>query len=227
MVMEGVTTYKLGATYLAPALSSTLDTDGRMTVFDSDLYEEFLGKHRDRLLNEKRGEYTEKYYQSAYDKHLTAFKESYEKDGLTEAEISAKCDAYAKEYIDNRIIEENLKLAESDPAAVMTLTHGKWMYQMGETVACYALACGSTDYASAEAINNASFSNRDTLSSAIYLFGKNVLPYDIEIIRVQSPNSLAIKESMSTLWTVILAGVLPLTAVGVGVFVTVKRRRFN
>ena len=98
---------------------------------------------------------------------------------------------------------------------------------MGETVSSYALACGSTDYASSEAIGNASFSNRDTLSSAIYLFGKNVLPYDIDIILIKSESSLAIKDSMATLWTVILAAVLPLSVVAAGAVMMVKRRRHN
>lgn len=227
IMMEGITSYKLGAAYLAPALSYTTDSEGRIRVFDEELYGEFLTKYEKTILEEKHDEYTAKYYQAAYDRHMESYKANYEKDGLSEAEIAEKCASYAKDYVDSKIMDENLKLAASSPSPVMTLTHGSWMYQPGESVACYALACGSTDYASEEAIGNASFSNRDTLSSAIYLFGKNVLPYDIEVIRIESPSSLAIKDGMITLWTVILAVILPLCAAGVGVYVTVKRRRHN
>ncbi len=227
MISEGMTSYKLGAAYLVPELSATIGSDGSYRVFNTDLYEEYSEKYEAALREEKLDAYTEKYYQKAYDQHFKANREAYEKQGLTEAEIVAKCDEYAKKYVEKRLYDENFKLSESDPAAVMTLTHGSWMYELGESVACYALACGSTDYASTEALANASFSNRDTLYSAMYLFGKNVLPYDIDIISVKSQSSLSISDSMVIIWTVTLAVVIPLGAVVSCVIVMAKRRRHN
>lgn len=227
MVSEGMTSYKQGATFLVPTLSATLGADGSYRVFDTDLYEEYSEKYKDALREEKLSEYTEKYYQKAYDQHLKVYREDYEKEGLSEAEIAAKCDEHAKIYVEKRLYDENFKLSDSDPAAVMTLTHGRWMYELGESVDCYALACGSTDFASAEALNNASFSNRDTLFSAMYLFGKNVLPYDIDIISIKSQSSLAITSSMATVWTVILCAVLPASVVVACAVVMKKRRRHN
>jgi len=227
MISEGMTSYKLGATFLVPELSATIGADGSYRVFDPDLYEEYSEKYEEALREEKLAEYTEKYYQKAYDLHIKAYREEYEKEGLSEAEIAAKCDEYAKRYVEKRLYDENLRLSESDPAAVMTLTHGSWMYELGESVACYALACGSTDYASIEALENASFSNRDTLFSAMYLFGKNVLPYEIDIVTIRSQSSLSITSAMATVWTVILAVVLPLGVVATCVVVTAKRRRHN
>ena len=227
MIMEGVTSYKLGASFVVPVLSYTTNENGGYTVFDKELYGDFLARYEASIRSENLAEYTAKYYQAAYDRHKESNLEAFEKEGLTDAEIAQRCDEHAKRYVDNKIIEDHLKLADSSPSAVMTLTHGSWMYEIGETVPTYALACGTTDYASAEALENASFSNYDVLSSAIYLFGKNVLPYDIDIIRIESESSLAIKDSMVTLWTVILAVILPLAAATVGVVITVKRRRHN
>ena len=226
-ISEGMTSYKLGATFLVPALSATVDANGSYRVFDTDLYEEYAAEIEEKLRADKLEEYTEKYYQKMYDQHFESYREDYEKEGLTADEIAKKCDEYAKKYVENRLYGENFRLSDSDPAAVLTLTYGKWMYELGETVDCYALACGSTDFASKEALENATFSNRDTLFSAMYLFGKNVLPYDIDIITVESESSLSITSGLVTVWTVILAVVIPLGVVATCVVVTNKRRRHN
>lgn len=227
MVSEGMTTYKLGATFYVPALSVALGENGSYRVYDTDLYEEYRAKYEQAIRDEKLALYIEKYYQKAYDQHLKGYREEYENQGLTEAEIDAKCKEYAEKYVEKRMLDENLQLCESDPAAVMTLTHAKWMYKVGESVPAYALACGSTDYASGEALENASFSNRDTLYSAIYLFGKSVLPYDIDIIEIESESSLAISESMAVVWTVVLAVLFPIGVLTACIVVMRKRRRHN
>ena len=230
MVMEGVTSYKVGGAFLAPAQSAVQYADGGYRVFDATLYEEYVGKYYDEEYAKIAPLYREEFYQSAYDTHYGENLEDYRKDGLSDAEIADKCKTYAEEFVKDKIddhMKAYLKLSDSEPSPVMTLTHASWMYQSGETVSSYALMCGTTDFASEEAIENASFSNRDTLYTAIYLFGKNVLPYDIDIIKVESPSSLTIGNGMAITWFVILAAVIPLGVIAAGVTVTVKRRRHN
>ncbi len=230
MVMEGVTSYKLGAAFLAPALSAAHFQNGGYRVFDADLYEEYRAAYEAPIRESISAEYRTKYYQSAYDEFYEANHEEYEKEGLSQEEIAEKCREYAEDYVEEMIKEylaDYLALADTAPSAVLTLTHANWMYEQGESVAAYALACGSTDYASKEAIDNGSFSNRDTLFSAIYLFGKNVLPYDIDIIQVEASSALAITETMAIVWSILLAAVIPLGVFAAGITVTVKRRRHN
>ena len=230
MVMEGVTAYKLGAAFLTPAKSAIAYKNGGYRVFDADLYEEYVGKYYDAKYNEILPLYTETYYDTAYQNHYDSYLEDYRKEGLTDTEIADKCKAYAEGYVKEHVdayMASYLTLSDSSPSAVMTLTHASWMYELGETISSYALACGTTDFASEEAIENASFSNRDTLFTAIYLFGKNVLPYDIDIIKVESTSSLAIDSTMTAVWFVILAAVVPAGVIAVGITVTIKRRRHN
>lgn len=230
MVMEGVTSYKVGAAFLAPAKSAAHFNHGGYTVYDPTLYEEYTANYYkteyDRIYPEMR----ETHYERAYNDHYKNNLEAYQKDGLSDEEIAEKCRTYAEDYVKEQAdlhMASYLKLAEATPSGIMTLTHAAWMYQSGETVSSYAMACGTTDFAAEEAIDNASFSNRDILFTAIYLFGKNVLPYDIDIIKVQSTSSLNISSSMAIVWTVILAAVIPVGVIAAGVTVTVKRRRHN
>lgn len=227
MISENSTAYKLGATYLVPALSAAHGSDGSYRIYDAELYEEYSRLYEKTVRAEKLDAYIEKYYQKAYDQHMKTYGEDYANEGLTEDEIKKNCDEYAMRYVEKRLYDENFKLCDSDPDALLTLTHGTWMYKIGEMVDCFALACGSTDYASTEALDNASFSNRDTLYSAMYLFGKNVLPYEIDIIMIESGSSLSITDTLAVVWTVILAVIIPLGSVAACIHVMAKRRRHN
>ena len=225
------TTYKLGATFRAPSRSAAIyANDGGYRLFDKDLYERYVTMYDAAKRAEISQKLHDESYQSYYDNHYKNSYEDFVKEGLTEAEIEQKCRDYANDLVEedvNAFMNEYLFYQEADASALLTLTHGAWTYTDSEVVNTYLLACGSTAYASESAIENAAYSNRDTLYSAIYLFGKNVLPYDIDVIRIATPSSLAILESTANTWTVILTVVLPLAFVGAGVFVVVKRRKHN
>lgn len=225
------TSFKLGATFVAPKQSAAIyEDDGGYRVFDKTLYESYVEAYDKDKRDEITAQYTEERYQSYYDAYAESSKDEFEEEGLSEDEIAKKCDEYAQERVEEDVeyfMRDYLFYAESDASALMTLTHGAWSYATNESVNLYLLACGSTAYASKEAIENAAYSNRDTLYSAIYLFGKNVLPYDIEIIKIATPSSLAISDDSANSWTIFLSGVLPLILVGAGTVVVIKRRKHN
>ncbi len=227
-IMEGITTYRLGAAFRAPALSAAEYRDGSFACYDSNVYEAYAALHYQTNYDRIYPEYREKYYKDAYDRHREEKKEEFEKEGLSESEIAKRCADYAEGYVRERVEAYMADfLAERTPDPIMTLTHSSWMYTTSESVSGYMLACGSTAYASEDALHNAAFSNRDTLYSAIYLFGKNVLPFDIDIIKIEATSALAISEGMATVWTVILSAVLPLSAAAVGIVLVVKRKKHN
>ena len=229
--VEGWTSYKLGAAFLTPALSTAVYANGGgYACFDSDIYEKFVAEHYDEKYASILAEYTDKRYQKYYDTHYEKNREDYEKEGLSAAEIDAKCKTFAENTVKEdaeRFMSSWLALREGDPYAVMTLTHGQWMYKTNETVPMYLLACGSTAYASNDAIENAAYSNRDVLYSAVYLFSKNVLPYDIDVIKLVDTSALSISDAMTVTWTVILCAVMPLSVIGAGIFVLIRRRKHN
>ena len=224
------TSFKLGATFKAPKQSAAIFENGGYRVFDKTLYESYVEQYDAAKRAEIEALYREERYQEYYDAYYNSSKSEFEKDELSEEEIAKKCDEYATSRVGedvNAYMREYIAYAESDASALMTLTHGAWAYATSESVNLYLLACGSTAYASKDAIENAAYSNRDTLYSAIYLFGKNVLPYDIDIIKIATPSSLAILEDTATSWTYFLSGFLPLVLVAVGAVVVVKRRKHN
>lgn len=225
------TSFKLGATFLAPKKSAAIfEDDGGYRVFDKTLYESYVEQYDAEKREEITALYTKERYQTYYDNYASSSKEEFEKDNLSAEEIAKKCDEYAKERVQEDVesfMRDYLEYAESNASALMTLTHGAWSYAMSEAVNLYLLACGSTAFASKEAIENAAYSNRDTLYSAIYLFGKNVLPYDIDIIKIETPSSLAIDDSAANRWTIFLSGILPLVLVGTGTVVVIRRRKHN
>jgi len=225
------TSFKLGATFLAPKASAAIfEDDGGYRVFDKTLYESYVEKYDKDKREEITALYSEERYQTYYDNYLRDSKEEFEKDNLTAEEIAKKCEEYAKTRVEEDVesfMRSYLAYAESKASPLMTLTHGAWSYATSESVNLYLLACGSTAFASKEAIENAAYSNRDTLYSAIYLFGKNVLPYDIDIIKIATPSSLAIEESTANGWTIFLSGILPLVFVGAGAVVVIRRRKYN
>lgn len=231
MVMEGVTSYKLGPAFRAPALSAAVYQDGAsFACYDSNVYEAYAALYYQDKYDEIYPEYREKYYQSAYDRHLEEKGEEYREEGLSESEIAEKCDEYASSYVDEEVeayMDSYLSLDTSSTPAILTLTHANWMYAQSETISSYMLACGSTAYASEDALSNAAYSNRDTLYSAIYLFGKNVLPYDLDIIKIVDSSSLSIREGTAVAWSVFLSVLLPLIPVGAGIAVLVKRKKKN
>ncbi len=231
LIQEGSTTYKLGAVFRAPALSAAVYENGAgFKVFDEALYDRYLAQYYQSKYDEIYAEYSSLYYQSYYDNYYEASLEDFEDEGLSADEIANKCDEYAKTCVLEHVtffMNEYLSLNVSDASALMTLTHGTWYYSRNETVNTFLLACGSTAYASEEALTNAAYSNRDTLYSAVYLFGKNVLPYDIDIIQIVDDSSLAITDTMATVWTILLSAVLPLLFVGAGVCVMIRRRKHN
>jgi len=199
-------------------------------VFDKTLYGHYVEEYDKEKREEITALYTEERYQTYYDAYYESSREEFEKENLTADEIAKKCDEQAKSRVNEDVesfMRRYLEYAESDASALMTLTHGAWSYAISESVNLYLLACGSTAFASKEAIENAAYSNRDTLYSAIYLFGKNVLPYDIDIIKIETPSSLAIYEDTAEGWTIFLSGVLPLVFVGAGAIVVIRRRKHN
>ncbi len=225
------TSFKLGATFLAPKQSAAIFEDnGGYRVFDKTLYEGYVEQYDKEKREEITALYTEERYQTYYDAYYESSKEEFEKENLSAEEIAKKCDEYTKNLIKEDVesfMRRYIEYAESNASALMTLTHGAWSYATSEAVNLYLLACGSTAFASEEAIENAAYSNRDTLYSAIYLFGKNVLPYDIDIIKIESPSSLAIQESAANGWTIFLSAILPLVLVAAGTVVVIKRRKHN
>ena len=225
------TSFKLGATFLAPKKSAAIfENNGGYRVFDKTLYESYVEQYDKAKRDEITALYNEERYQFYYEAYAESSREEFEKDGLTAEEIAEKCAEYAKTRVTEDVesyMRSYIEYAESDASALMTLTHGAWSYAMSESVNLYLLACGSTAFASEEAINNAAYSNRDTLYSAIYLFGKNVLPYDIDIIKIETPSSLAIDDSAANGWTIFLSGILPLVFVATGAVVVIRRRKHN
>ena len=228
---ESTLDQELSTSFLAPIASAAIfDNDGGYRVFDKTLYESYVEKYDKEKREEITALYTEERYQNYYDNYLEDSKEEFEKENLTAEEIAKKCDEYAKTCVKEDVdffMSSYLDYAESKASPLMTLTHGAWSYATSESVNLYLLACGSTEFASQEAIENAAYSNRDTLYSAIYLFGKNVLPYDIDIIKIATPSSLAIKDSAANGWTIFLSGILPLVFVGAGAVVVIRRRKYN
>lgn len=225
------TSFKLGATFLAPKQSAAIFENGDgYRVFDKTLYESYVEKYDQAKREEITALYTEERYQNYYDAYYESSREEFEKENLSADEIAKKCDEFAKESVNDDVesfMRSYLEYAESNASALMTLTHGGWSYALSESVNLYLLACGSTAFASEEAIGNAAYSNRDTLYSAIYLFGKNVLPYDIDIIKIETPSSLAIDDSSANGWTIFLSGILPLVFVATGAVVVIRRRKHN
>ena len=216
---------------MAPKQSAAIfEDDGGYRIFDKTLYEEYVEQYDSAKREAIKALYTEERYQEYYDNYALSSKEEFEKEELSAEEIAQKCDEYAKTRVDEDVesfMRSYLDYAESDASALMTLTHGAWSYATNESVNLYLLACGSTAFASKEAIENAAYSNRDTLYSAIYLFGKNVLPYDIDIIKIATPSSLAIPEDAASNWTIFLSGILPLVFVAAGAVVVIRRRKHN
>ncbi len=228
-VMEGVTTYKLGATFKAPVLSA-LKYDEAFLCFDENIYNEYIEKYYDTKYAEVLELVNQTQYQKAYDKHLEEKSEEYKNEGLTDAQIADKCKEYAENYVNNmteNIMDTYIVLDTSNQSPIMTLTEGSWMYEQSESVKVYMISCGSTSFASNEALANAAYSNRDVIYSAIYLFGRNILPFDIDIIKIEDPSSLSIPDSEANEWTVVLVGVIPALFVAAGIFVLVRRRRHN
>ena len=225
------TSFKLGATFLTPKQSAAIFEDnGGYRVFDKTLYESYVEKYDKEKREEITALYTEERYQTYYDAYYDSSKEEFEKENLSAEEIAKKCDEYTKKRIEEDVesfMRSYIEYAESNASALMTLTHGAWTYATSEAVNLYLLACGSTAFASEEAIENAAYSNRDTLYSAIYLFGKNVLPYDIDIIKIESPSSLAIADGAANGWTIFLSAILPLVLVAAGTVVVIRRRKHN
>lgn len=229
-IMEGITTYKLGPAFRAPALSAAEFEDGSFICYDSNVYEAYYARYYQTKYDEMLTHYTTTHYETAYNTHLTEKGEAYREEGLSQSEIEAKCREYAETYVKEMtesFMNGYLSLNNAETPAILTLTHSTWIYEPSESVNGYMLACGSTAYASEEAIGNAAYSNRDTLYSAIYLFGKNVLPFDIEILKIEASSSLSIGDSMATVWTILLSGVLPLGVIALGVVVIVRRRKHN
>lgn len=229
-VPEMSTSYKLGAVYKAPVLSAAEYSDGSSVCFDDDIYDEYMSLYYDSKYEQMYDQYYESEYERVYEEYYESSLEDFEEEGLSEAEIEEECREYALQYIEDlteSFMDSYIALMSSDSLPVMTLTHGSWMYEVSESVSCYMLACGSTSFASNEALMNSAYSNRDTLYSAIYLFGRNILPFDIDIVQVDNPYSLAVPDSGAIGWTVFLCGVLPALAVAAGVVVVVRRRKHN
>lgn len=229
-VPEMSTSYKLGAVYKAPVLSSAEFSDGSAVCFDDDIYDEYVSLYYDEKYEQMYSQYYDSQYEKVYEEYYDSNVEDFTEDGLSSEEIEEKCREYALGYIEDMtesFMDSYISLMKSDTLPVMTLTHGSWMYEVSESVSCYMLACGSTSFASNAALSNSAYSNRDTLYSAIYLFGRNILPFDIDIVKIDNPYSLSVPDSDVIGWTVFLCGLLPAAAVAAGVIVVVRRRKHN
>ncbi len=172
----------------------------------------------------------EEMYESFYQNLYEELEKSPEAEGLTEQAIDERCRTGAQGKVKAEAqarMNRWLTLETARQPAIMTLTHASWMYEKNETANFYALACGSTSFASNEILNNAAYGNRDVLFSAVYLFSRNVMPYDIDVVAVENPSSLAIKDGAATAWLVVLSVVIPMIALSIGIAVTVRRKKHN
>lgn len=227
--MGGFISYKLGAVFKVPLLSALASSDGSFRTFEKNVYERYADRYYDAKYAEILAQVLAECYDDFFADYRESHKEQFEEDGLSEEEILAACAKGAEEAVTEEAtarIDRWLTLETAQPA-VMTLTHANWMYQLNESVSFYCLACGSTSFASNEILNNAAYGNRDVMFSAVYLFSRNVLPYDIDVVAVENPSVMNLSSTAGTVWTVILAVLIPLAVLGVGVGRMIKRKKHN
>lgn len=106
---------------------------------------------------------------------------------------------------------------------VMTLTHESWMNSDNGSDNTYTLVCGTTGFAKAEYLNDPAYGNRDVLTLAMRLMGKEIIPYELDF-KVIEGEALTMEKSESTAWTIILCSIIPLAALGMGTAVYVRRK---
>lgn len=229
-IMEGNINYKVGAVLKAPLLSALEKADGSFRTFEKNVYEAYAAKYYDAMYQEIYPAVYEEVYGKAYETYYEDHKEDFEKEGLSQAEIEKRCKDEAEKEVKEEAgirMDRLITLEVAQQPAIMTLTHATWMYQPNETANFFALACGSTAFASREALGNAAYGNRDVMFSAVYRFSRNVLPYDIDVIAIENPSSLQISGGAANGWTVFFVAILPLAVLGLGTAMVIRRRKHN
>ena len=113
--------------------------------------------------------------------------------------------------------------SESPADVVMTLTHESWMNSNNGSDDTYTLICGSTGFAKSEYLNDPVYGNRDVLTLAMRLMGKEIIPFEIDFKVIQS-EAVDIEDSEARAWTVVFCTVIPVAALAMGTVVYFRRR---
>ena len=115
------------------------------------------------------------------------------------------------------------KYNESTQDPLMVLTYDAWLNNDNDSVSTYTIVCGTTDFASEEYVNSATYGNRDVLFHSMRLMGKEVVPFEIDFKVVQS-EGLEIDENEALAWEICLCAIVPVTMLVLGTLVFIKRR---
>lgn len=88
----------------------------------------------------------------------------------------------------------------------------------------YVFSCGTSEFASAEMLNNNTYGNRDVLYYAMRLMGKETYLFELDFKVIQSEGLDSIDQTQATAWTVVLSSLIPLAVLITGTVVFIKRR---
>lgn len=107
--------------------------------------------------------------------------------------------------------------------ALMILCYDAWLSNNNKEVATYTTVCGTTEFAAAEFLNDASYGNRDVLFLTMRLMGREVVPFEIDFKVVQS-EGLDMYENEVLIWEICLSAIIPVIMLVCGTVIFIKRR---
>lgn len=96
-------------------------------------------------------------------------------------------------------------------------------YVDNEPVAAHVLACSSTNFCDAEYILQNQYGNADIMLTAMREFGKDTVPLDLDF-KVLDDMGLSISTKEASVWTVVIAGVVPVIMLVMGTVVYIRRK---
>ena len=120
---------------------------------------------------------------------------------------------------------EQVKSATTlEPFKLMTITRETQMVSNTESDYSYVIACGSTDFVSADMLQSVVYGNSDVLISALRAVGRETIVVDLAHKPFDKTEIESLTTAQANQYTVILAVVPALVVVILGVFVVVRRK---
>ncbi|MBQ1225753.1 MAG: hypothetical protein IIX75_01545 [Clostridia bacterium] len=112
---------------------------------------------------------------------------------------------------------------ESQPMALMAITHELWNTGKNNEVPTYVLACASTDYVSETALSN-EYGNSDVIGYLLRAMGKDTFTFDVEMKVIETEKVELISQNLMTVWIIVLCVSGPVISLVLGTVVFIKRR---
>lgn len=111
-----------------------------------------------------------------------------------------------------------------DPFKLMTITRETQMVSNTESDYSYVIACGSTEFVSADMLQSIVYGNSDLLGSALRAVGRETIVVDIAHKPFDKTNIESLTTSQANQYTIILTVVPALVVVVLGIYVVVRRK---